>query len=161
MLHVFTDGAASNNSRKSKKCVASFATVWPEYPQYNYAQRLSDDDIHTNNRGELYAVLHALKQANEIDHDGKTLQIYSDSMLVINSISTWCFKWEKNNWKKSDGKPVLNVDIIKSILEYVSKRQVKFVHVKAHTVLRPGEEPSYEYTNNKLVDNLARSAIRN
>jgi ribonuclease HI len=158
MLHVFTDGAASNNSRKSKKCCAAFATVWPDYPYYNESHALVPNDIHTNNRAELYAVLHALKQANEIDGD-MPLKIYTDSMLVINSLSTWCVKWEKNNWKKSDGKPVLNLDIIQPILKYMSKRNVTFVHVKAHTILKTGEIPSYEYTYNKMVDKLAQQAV--
>lgn len=159
-LQVFTDGAAISNSRTSKKSRAAFATVWPDYSEYNHCQSLSPLEVHTNNRAEFHAVLHALKQANDIDASKQVpLIIFTDSMLVINSITLWSDKWENNNWKKKNGKPVMNVDLIKPILNYTSNRSsVTFVHVKAHQRVKAGETPSYEVKYNDIADRMARSA---
>ena len=157
-LQVFTDGAALSNSRTSIRSKAGFATVWPEYDEYTYCQALLPSDIHTNNRAELHGVLHALKQANEIDPSKQVpLIIFTDSMLVINSITIWSITWEKNKWKKKDGKPVMNLDLIRSILDYVNMRPVSFVHVKAHQKIKSGEKVPYEVLYNDIADKMARS----
>ena len=35
--------------------------------------------------------------------------IYTDSMYIVNSISSWAKNWEKNEWKKSDGRRIENL----------------------------------------------------
>ncbi|MEZ5090515.1 MAG: RNase H family protein [Micropruina sp.] len=63
----------------------------------------------TNNMGELTAVLELLRSTAGVDDD---LLVYCDSMYVINSLTKWMPGWKRKGWRKGDGKPVLNVEIL-------------------------------------------------
>ena len=84
----------------------------------------------TNNMGELTAVLDLLRQTASIDDD---LLIYCDSMYVINSVTKWMPGWKRKGWRKGDGKPVLNVEIMKALDEALAGRRVRFEWVKGHS----------------------------
>lgn len=84
----------------------------------------------TNNMGELTAVLDLLQQTANADED---LLIYCDSRYVINSVTTWMAGWKRKGWRKGDGKPVLNVDIMKALDTAMQGRRVKFEWIKGHT----------------------------
>ena len=83
----------------------------------------------TNNMGELTAVLDLLQQTAHLPDD---LLVYCDSTYVINSITKWMPGWKRRGWKKGDGKPVLNVEIMKALDEAMAGRRVRFVWVKGH-----------------------------
>ncbi|MBV0893678.1 ribonuclease HI family protein [Microbacterium sp. NC79] len=83
----------------------------------------------TNNMGELMAVLDLLQQTAHLD---APLHILCDSQYVINSVTKWMPGWKRNGWKKKDGKPVLNVDLMKAIDEAIAGRPVTFEWVKGH-----------------------------
>lgn len=83
----------------------------------------------TNNMGELTAVLDLLHQTA---HRSEDLLVYCDSTYVINSITKWMPGWKRRGWKKGDGKPVLNVEIMKALDEALAGRQVTFEWVKGH-----------------------------
>lgn len=84
----------------------------------------------TNNMGELTAVLDLLRQTAAIDDD---LLVYCDSMYVINSLTKWMPGWKRKGWRKGDGKPVLNVEIMKALDEALQGRRVRFEWVKGHS----------------------------
>lgn len=83
----------------------------------------------TNNQGELTAVLDLLRQTAHAD---EPLHVLCDSQYVINSITTWMPGWKRKGWKKRDGKPVLNVEIMKALDEAMRGRKVTFEWVKGH-----------------------------
>lgn len=83
----------------------------------------------TNNLGELMAVLDLLQQTA---HRRDDLHILCDSMYVINSITKWMPGWKRKGWKKGDGKPVLNVELMKAIDQAMAGREVRFEWVKGH-----------------------------
>ncbi len=87
-------------------------------------------DHGTNNMGELTAVLNLLESTRHIPDE--PLKILCDSQYVINSITKWMPGWKKKGWKKKDGKPVLNVDIMKALDREMAGRTVKFEWVKGH-----------------------------
>lgn len=99
----------------------------------------------TNNMGELMAVLDLLRQTAHLDED---LRVLCDSRYVINVITKWMAGWKRKNWRKADGKPVLNVELIKSIDEAMVGRRVQFEWVRGHS----GHEL------NDTADRLARAA---
>ena len=84
----------------------------------------------TNNQGELTAVLDLLQQTA---HTGEPLLIYCDSKYVINSVTKWMAGWKRKGWKKADGKPVLNVEIMKELDAAMQGRNVRFEWVKGHS----------------------------
>ncbi|MFW5471827.1 RNase H family protein [Knoellia sp. CPCC 206450] len=101
----------------------------------------------TNNQGELTAVLDLLQQTAGTDED---LVILCDSKYVINSVTQWMAGWKRKGWKKGDGKPVLNVEIMKALDEAMTGRwdRVRFEWVKGHS----------GHALNEEADRLANSA---
>lgn len=83
----------------------------------------------TNNMGELTGVLDLLLQTAHLDDD---LVVICDSTYVINSVTKWMAGWKRRGWKKGDGKPVLNVEIMKAIDAAMQGRRVRFEWVKGH-----------------------------
>jgi ribonuclease HI len=83
----------------------------------------------------------------------KNVELRLDSEYVIKGATIWSKSWEKNNWKKSDKKPVLNQEYWKEILlllkeiELQKKVKLNWKHVYGHT----GEE------GNERVDVIAKS----
>ena len=67
----------------------------------------------TNNMGEIKAVLD-LFEATAHRAESKLL-IYCDSQYVINSLTQWMPGWKKRGWKKADGKPVQNRDLLEAL----------------------------------------------
>ncbi|MFR4189548.1 MAG: RNase H family protein, partial [Corynebacterium variabile] len=67
--------------------------------------------------------------AGRADED---LLVLCDSQYVINSVTKWMPGWKKKGWKKRDGKPVLNVDLMKAIDAAMQGRRVRFEWVKGH-----------------------------
>ena len=99
----------------------------------------------TNNMGELTAVLDLLEQTAEVQED---LLVFCDSTYTINAITKWLPGWKRRGWKKGDGKPVANVEIMKALDRAMQGRRVRFEWVKGHA----GHEL------NEKADRLANAA---
>lgn len=84
----------------------------------------------TNNQGELMAVIDLLQATAHLPHE--PLVIVCDSQYVINSVTQWMPGWKRRGWRKSDGKPVLNRELLEKLDRAVQGRQVKFEWVKGH-----------------------------
>lgn len=84
----------------------------------------------TNNQGELQAVLELLRATAATN---ESLLIMCDSKYVIDSITKWMPGWKRRGWRKADGAPVLNRDLMESLDESMQNRDVKFAWVKGHT----------------------------
>ena len=101
----------------------------------------------TNNRMELTAViegLKCLKEPCEVD-------VYSDSAYIVNAFRNgWVYSWEEFNFKKSDNKPVLNVDLWRQLLSLTRQHKGNFIKVRGHA--------DNEYNN--LCDKLATDAVK-
>jgi ribonuclease HI len=63
---------------------------------------------------------------------GEDLHILCDSQYVINSITKWMPGWKRKGWRKADGKPVLNVDLLKELDRELAGRKYRFEWVKGH-----------------------------
>ena len=85
----------------------------------------------TNNMGELKAVLDLFEST--ADRADEHLHVICDSQYTINSITKWMPGWKKKGWKKSDGKPVLNVDLMQALDRAIQGRSYSFEWVKGHT----------------------------
>lgn len=98
----------------------------------------------TNNRMELTAAINALLKTKE----SKKIKIYTDSKYLKDGIEKWINNWKKNDWKNANKKDVKNKDLWTKLDNLISKKQISWEWVKAHSI--------NEY-NNK-VDILARKA---
>ncbi|EON22711.1 ribonuclease H [Nocardioides sp. CF8] len=99
----------------------------------------------TNNMGELMAVLDLLQQTAHLDDE---LHVFCDSTYVINAVTKWMAGWKRKGWKKGDGKPVINVELMKALDAAMQGRRVRFEWVKGHA----GHEL------NEAADRLANAA---
>lgn len=84
----------------------------------------------TNNQGELMAVLDLFRQTAHVPQED--LRILCDSQYVINCITKWMPGWKRKGWRKADGKPVLNVELLKDIDTELAGRKYTFEWVKGH-----------------------------
>lgn len=134
-VKIYTDGACSGNPGPGG---------WGAVLIYNNIEKeLSGSEAETtNNRMELTAVLESLKALKE---PCKVI-LTTDSKYVCDAINQkWVYSWQKNNWKKSDKKPALNIDLWKKLLELLDIHNVEFIWVKGHN--------GHKY--NERCDNLA------
>ncbi len=102
----------------------------------------------TNNRMEMMAAIVALR---ELQNCGKKIILSSDSSYLVNGIKKgWAMKWRSKGWLKSDGQPVLNIDLWRELLDLLKGVDVSFNWVKGHA----GNEL------NERCDRLAVAAAR-
>jgi ribonuclease HI len=99
----------------------------------------------TNNIGELTAVLELLRAT---EGESEPLHILCDSQYAIKACTEWLAGWKRKGWRKADGKPVLNVEIIKQLDEALQGRVVTFEWVKGHA----------NHPMNEAADARARAA---
>ncbi|MBR2504309.1 MAG: ribonuclease HI [Oscillospiraceae bacterium] len=121
-IEIFTDGACKGNPGPGGWCAIL---------RYNGVEKMisGGEKETTNNRMELSAVLFALKALKEPCR----ITLQSDSKYVLDSLSKgWVYGWQKNGWKKSDGKPALNVDLWQQLLEEIRKHELEYVWIKGH-----------------------------
>ncbi|MDO4413224.1 ribonuclease H [Cutibacterium sp.] len=99
----------------------------------------------TNNMGELKAVLDLLRATRDAD---EPLTILCDSQYAINCCTKWMSGWKRKGWRKRDGKPVLNRDLLECLDEELEGRDVSFEWVKGHA----------GHAMNEAADQRARAA---
>ncbi|AAT89317.1 DUF4440 domain-containing protein [Leifsonia xyli subsp. xyli] len=83
----------------------------------------------TNNMGELMAVIDLLESTAHQDDD---LRILCDSQYVINSVTKWMPGWKRKGWRKSNGSPVLNRELLERLDRGLQGRSYTFEWVKGH-----------------------------
>ncbi|MBD8726658.1 MULTISPECIES: ribonuclease H family protein [Frigoribacterium] len=83
----------------------------------------------TNNQGELTAVLELLRATAGTD---EAVHILCDSQYTIKACTEWMPGWKRKGWRKADGKPVLNVEILKELDAALAGRSVTFEWVRGH-----------------------------
>ena len=105
-VRIFTDGACSENPGPG-----GWAVV------FNTADKCrifsGNEDMTTNNRMELKAVIEAFKKILAKAKPGRNqFEIYSDSAYVVNTINNhWLEAWQKNNWQTTKREDVKNRDL--------------------------------------------------
>lgn len=121
-VEIYTDGACSGNPGKGG---------WGAVLVYKGTEKeLSGGESQTtNNRMELTAVIEALSKLKEPCQ----VTLTTDSKYVCDAVTKgWVYSWKKNNWKKADRKPALNVDLWEQLLPLLDEHKVEFVWVKGH-----------------------------
>lgn len=86
----------------------------------------------TNNVGELTALVRLLEDSAEAGFEEEKLLILADSQYVINSVTKWMPGWKRRGWKKADGKPVANRDLLQRIDEAMAGRDLEITWVRGH-----------------------------
>lgn len=151
-VDIYTDGACTGNPGKGGYGAVLIYNGKEKRISKGYRKT-------TNNRMELLAAIEALRLLKEPCE----VTLYSDSKYLTDAVNkNWLFTWQKNNWRKADKKTVLNVDLWKSIVEFIGIHNISFVWVKGHAgngyneicdtlaveaYNKMAEEIDYEYEN--------------
>ena len=88
----------------------------------------SEDNV-TNNKMEMKAAIKALERLKH----SHNIKLYSDSAYLVNGMNSWIHSWQKNNWIKSDKKPVENKEYWLKLIELSNKHNIEFIKVKGHS----------------------------
>lgn len=83
----------------------------------------------SNQVAELFAVL-ALLRAVPREYE---LLVRTDSQFTINVMTKWMPGWKRNGWKKADGQPVANLNLIQDLDRAITGRRVRFEWVRGHS----------------------------
>jgi ribonuclease HI len=119
---VFTDGAAIPNPGPG-----GWGAVWVVEGEVR-AQDHGHEPHTTNNRMELMALLKGI----ELVPEGTPETVYSDSNLVVRTVTEWAAGWERRGWRRKTG-PVENLDLVQPLYERLRERpELDVVWIKAH-----------------------------
>jgi ribonuclease HI len=121
---IYTDGACTGN---------------PGPGGWGVVVYFSDGSVHeiggassrtTNNKMEMQAAIAALEFL-KASGQSQPITLCTDSEYLINCVTKWVKGWKKKGWKKADGNPVLNQDLLE-ILDDLNNPRVKWEHVRGH-----------------------------
>jgi len=149
---VFCDGACPGNGTARAAAAWAWAywdgpvTAVRGEPRIWGAKRL--EGTATNQRAELKALLEAVRFC--MSRPGCT--IYSDSMYAINCASVWGPSWKRKGWKRDAGE-IMNLDLIRPLVEEWASCRVPLKHVRGHQSVGP------EAHGNNWVDRAAVAAV--
>ncbi|KAJ7705562.1 ribonuclease H-like domain-containing protein, partial [Mycena rosella] len=118
---VYVDGSCLNNGRNNAR--AGAGVYWGPNHLWNEALRVPDNQ--TNNRGEVYAILRALRRS----YLDQTLHIWSDSEYAMEAIALRATDEASRGWK------CINGDLFKEIAALLKARRapVVLIQVKGHS----------------------------
>ena len=135
---IFTDGACSGNPGPGG---------WGALLRYGDTEKeLSGGELETtNNRMEMMAAIKALESLTR----PVQVELYTDSVYVRDGITKWIQGWKARGWKTANKKPVKNVDLWQRLEHAMGSHSIDWYWVKGHA----------GYSDNELVDELARNAI--
>lgn len=106
---VATDGACSGNPGPGG---------WAWVEQITGARDSGGAARTTNNAMELTALVRALEYVGP----SGDLLIRADSQYAINTMTKWAPSWRRKGWKKADGKPVANRELVERLLTLYEAR---------------------------------------
>lgn len=88
-----------------------------------------DNDLATNNQGEVLGVIAAIKYALLLD-DISELHVISDSKYALDGYTKFLNQWRKNGYKTKNGSPIKNLDLWMEIEQLNEKLKEKSIKVK-------------------------------
>lgn len=142
-FRIFTDGGAfKKEDGKTYTGVSSYCV----YKNDDEKPIIENTVIHengTNNFSEIYAIAKALKEIFEYIKEAKmdeyNIEIYSDSLLCIKSLTVWIWNWLKNSKPggillNSVKEKVANQELIKEAFYYLQqfKNKCKIYFINSH-----------------------------
>jgi ribonuclease HI len=121
---IYTDGACTGNPGPGGWGVVVYFNDGSVYEIGDGCRQT------TNNRMEMQAAIAALQYFDQ-SGQSEAITLYTDSEYLINCVTKWVKSWKKKGWKKADGKPVQNQDLLE-VLDELNNRKVKWQHVRGH-----------------------------
>lgn len=140
---AYTDGACKGNGKENAAAGGWGAHIC--YPNGDIQNIWGHEADTTNNRMELMAAIGALERTPA----DTPLQLWTDSSYVKNGITSWIHAWRAKNWRKADGKPVLNLELWQKLDALAQNRSIDWQWVKGHA----------GHAGNEMADALANRGV--
>lgn len=122
-----TDGIFTDGSSRPNPGPGGWGAVYVRKNEV-VEQRHGSDPFTTNNRMELTALIAGLEMAPV----GDAIDVYSDSLLVVNTVTKWAKGWEARGWRRKEGE-IANLDLVKQAWELAQQRPLSRVQwIRAH-----------------------------
>lgn len=121
---IYTDGGCRGNPG-----LGAWAAILIS-EKHNLRLEIGESESYTtNNKMEMKAAIKALERLK----NSHNIKLYSDSAYLIKGMNEWIYSWQKNNWIKSDKKPVENKEYWLKLIELSKKHNIEFIKVKGHS----------------------------
>jgi ribonuclease HI len=92
------------------------------------AERRGQDAATTNNRMELTAMAEGLL----LVEPHEAVDVYSDSRLVVQTVTQWAAGWERRGWRRSSG-AVQNLELVQRAYALAKERPMARIQwIRAH-----------------------------
>lgn len=138
VLLIYTDGGCSGNPGPG-----GWGFVIVEGSSKNgegEVIRSGGEELTTNNRMELTAVIEALRLVEATSLWANIpVSVYTDSQYVQKGISQWITGWKRNGWRTASKDPVKNKDLWVILDELASRLRPRWVWVKGHAGIHYNE----------------------
>ena len=121
---IYTDGGCRGNPG-----LGAWASILISEKHSLRLEIGESEEMTTNNKMEMKAVIKALERLKK----SHNIKVYSDSAYLVNGMNEWIYSWQKNNWIKSDKKPVENKEYWIKLIELSKKHNIEFIKVKGHS----------------------------
>ena len=119
---VFTDGSCSGNPGPG-----GWGAVYVRENSI-LAQAHGAEPYTTNNRMEFTAMIAGLRFLGPAE----SADVYTDSALVVNTLTRWAAAWERNGWRRRDGE-VKNLELVREAYELARERPLaRITWIRAH-----------------------------
>lgn len=130
----YTDGAATMVKKNGKylREAGGWAFIKLENNKI-ISEQSGGCPLTTNNEMELYAIYASVRDFNDTSNENDEIEICSDSSYCINIFTQWASGWKRRGWRKSDGKTIENLELIKAIWDLIQPINIQFRKVKGHS----------------------------
>lgn len=146
LISIYVDGACKGNPGPGGWGLVAFHDGQYLYHKYQHTEEQT-----TNNREELKAMIEAFDDGINI-YSNNQIIIYSDSAYVVNMINDWIWSWAKKDWQNSKKKTVENIDLVKTLYNYLNINFFRFQVLKV--------QGHHAIIGNEFADALATGNIK-
>jgi ribonuclease HI len=154
-ITIYTDGSSRGNPGPGGY---GFICIYPnDADEMRIDERGGREDLTTNNRMELKAVIEALKFFDDYYTKGTdtSFEIRLDSAYVLNGSTKWLHGWKAKNWISSTKEEVKNIDLWQEMDSVLKGKEIKWTLLKGHSEIFGNErcdEIATAYADNKKID---------
>jgi ribonuclease HI len=149
-LIAYTDGGCRGNPG-----IGGWAFLLIDAATGTALERTGGEALTTNNRMEMTAAIMVLRAVRKPDSE---IVLYSDSQLLVKSVTEWIPGWKAKGWRKKGGE-LKNVDLLQQLDELTRLHRIAWKWVRGHAGNR-GNERVDELTN-EVMDRIASGADPN
>jgi ribonuclease HI len=124
-VFIETDGACAGNDNKQSP--GGWGAIIVNGPRM--LKRFGAKADTSNNEMEYMAMLEAL----QFVHENALVVMETDSQGYIDGLTKYRLRWGHHNWRRDDGQPVENADLIQCVCRKIDKMHVGFWKVAGHS----------------------------